>query len=147
MSVKENTTLAVLRSLSRLVFTSSQSERSMTEELVRRLDIRAASISTQVANLSGGNQQKVVLGKFLAAKPKVLILDEPTRGVDVGAKREIHRIVCELAGQGLAILLISSELPEILGMSDRILVMKEGKIVAEMARVDATQEKILNLAM
>ena len=91
-----------------------------------------------MGKLSGGNQQKVVLGKWLATKPRVLIMDEPTRGIDVGAKAEIHRLMSELAGQGLAILMISSELPEILGMSDRVLVMRQGRLVAEFPRARAT---------
>src|SRR2546428_258200 len=95
---------------------------------------------------SGGNQQKVVVGKWLAAQPRVLIMDEPTRGVDVGAKAEIHRLMSELAGRGLGILLISSELPELLGMSDRILVMSRGRITGELRRDEATQEKIMTLA-
>jgi rhamnose transport system ATP-binding protein len=92
--------------------------------------------------LSGGNQQKIVLGKWLANQPELLILDEPTRGIDVGAKAEIHRLMSELAAQGLAILMISSELPEVLGMSDRVLVMREGRLVAEFSRADATPEAV-----
>jgi rhamnose transport system ATP-binding protein len=95
-----------------------------------------------VLNLSGGNQQKVLIARWLLTKPKILILDEPTRGIDVGAKAEIHRLMSELARQGIAILMISSELTEIMGMSDRILVMREGRIVAEFARAAATQEAI-----
>ena len=98
-------------------------------------------------HLSGGNQQKVVLAKWLAIKPKILIVDEPTRGVDVGAKKEIHAILDQLAGEGVAIIMISSELPEILGMSDRIIVMHEGQIKGELLRREATQEKILTLAL
>jgi len=99
-----------------------------------------------VINLSGGNQQKVVIAKWLALRPKVLILDEPTRGIDVGAKAEVHHLISELAAQGVAVLMISSELPEILGMSDRILVMREGRIVGDVARADASQEGIMRLA-
>ena len=94
--------------------------------------------------LSGGNQQKVVLSKWLAAEPRVLILDEPTRGVDVGAKADVHRTISHLATQGLAIVLISSELPEVLGMSDRIVVLREGRVAAELARDGATQERIMD---
>jgi ABC-type sugar transport system ATPase subunit len=100
-----------------------------------------------VGKLSGGNQQKVVLAKWLATKPRILILDEPTRGIDVGAKAEIHRIMSELAAQGMAVLMISSELPEVLGMSDRVLVMREGRIVAGFDRADATQERIASAMM
>jgi ABC-type sugar transport system ATPase subunit len=106
------------------------------------LNIRAYSIEQIVNKLSGGNQQKVVVGKWLASHPRVLIMDEPTRGIDVGAKAEIHRMMSELAQQGLAILMISSELPEIMGMSDRIIVMREGKVVAEFERDRATQESV-----
>ena len=98
-------------------------------------------------NLSGGNQQKVVMSKWLATQPKVLILDEPTRGIDVGAKKEIHSLMSHLAQQGVAIIMISSEMPEILGMSDRIMVMHEGRIKGELRRQDATQEKIMKMAI
>ena len=97
--------------------------------------------------LSGGNQQKVVIGKWLACQPRILIMDEPTRGIDVGAKAEVHRLMSQLAQQGMAILMISSELPEILGMSDRIVVMREGEVVGEFAREEATQEKIATAMM
>ena len=100
----------------------------------------------KVVNLSGGNQQKVVLAKWLALNPKVLIVDEPTRGIDVGAKAEVHQLLSKLAHQGVAILMISSELPEILGMSDRILVMREGRIAGELSRAEASQEAIMSLA-
>jgi rhamnose transport system ATP-binding protein len=99
-----------------------------------------------VGFLSGGNQQKVVLGKWLATSPKVLIIDEPTRGIDVGTKAEVHRLMSELAGQGLAVLMISSELPEVLGMADRVLVMREGRIVQEIARADADEETVVRAA-
>jgi rhamnose transport system ATP-binding protein len=105
-----------------------------------------SSLSQRVRALSGGNQQKVVLGKWLATRPKVLILDEPTRGIDVGTKAEVHRLMSELAGQGLAILMISSELPEILGMSDRVVVMREGRRMAIIDRAQATQESIMRAA-
>ena len=109
--------------------------------------MRTPSLMQQVANLSGGNQQKVVLSKWLLRRPKLLILDEPTRGIDVGAKAEIHRLMSELAAQGIGILMISSELPEIMGMSDRVLVMRRGRLVAEFARANATQEAIIAQAM
>src|SRR5262249_22842774 len=113
----------------------------------RRLGIKTPSLEAPVGNLSGGNQQKVALARWLAAAPRLLILDEPTQGVDVGAKAEIHRLMSELAGQGLAILMVSSELPEILGMSDRIAVMHGGTIVSVMDRAGATQEAILERAL
>jgi ABC-type sugar transport system ATPase subunit len=100
-----------------------------------------------VAELSGGNQQKVVLGRWLARAPRVLILDEPTRGIDVGAKAEIYRLIAQLAANGIAILFISSELPELIGLSDRILVMAAGRIVGELQRAEATEQRVLNLAM
>ncbi|TMI76404.1 MAG: sugar ABC transporter ATP-binding protein [Bacillati bacterium ANGP1] len=145
-SVGENLSLAILRRLSRLGFVDHAREAAVARDFVRRLDIRTPGINVPAAALSGGNQQKVVVGKWLAAQPRVLIMDEPTRGVDVGAKAEIHRLMSELAGRGLGILLISSELPELLGMSDRILVMHRGRITGELRRDEATQEKIMTLA-
>jgi len=145
-SVSENLSLVILRRLSRLGFINHASERTVAHDVVRRLDIRTPGIGVPAATLSGGNQQKVVVGKWLAAEPRVLIMDEPTRGVDVGAKAEIHRLMSALAGRGLAILLISSELPELLGMSDRIMVMHRGRIAGELSRDQATQEKIMAMA-
>ena len=109
--------------------------------------MRTPSLEQEVGKLSGGNQQKVVLARWLAAKPKVLILDEPTRGIDVGAKAEIYHLIDDLANEGLGIMFISSELPEILGLSDRIYVMQNGRITGEIAGADASEEAILNLAM
>lgn len=147
MNVRENATLAVLRQLLRRGFIDYDAEARLTQEYVDLLRIRTPSLLQRVGNLSGGNQQKVVVAKWLAAKPRVLILDEPTRGIDVGAKAEIHRLMSALAQQGLAILMISSELPEILGMSDRVLVMRQGEIVAELDRAHATQEAVIAAAM
>jgi rhamnose transport system ATP-binding protein len=147
MTVGENLTLAVLQTLAHYGLRSARREREVAARLMRELDVRAASADVPAQTLSGGNQQKLVLGKWLAAKPRVLILDEPTRGVDVGAKAEIYRLIRQLAGQGMATLLISSELPEILAMSDRILVMRNGSISGELSREEATQEKILELAL
>jgi ribose transport system ATP-binding protein len=144
MSVRHNTTLASLDALSRaLGFIDFGRERQLAEDYVRQLDIRTPGLDQEVLNLSGGNQQKVVLAKWLATRPRVLILDEPTRGIDVGAKAEVHALMSRLAAAGVAILMISSELPEILSMSDRILVMRQGAISAEFLRAEATQEKIL----
>jgi rhamnose transport system ATP-binding protein len=109
---------------------------------VQRFRVKTSSVEEIAGRLSGGNQQKIVLGKWLANNPKLLILDEPTRGIDVGAKAEIHRLMSELAGAGVAILMISSELPEVLGMSDRVLVMREGRFVAEFDRAHATSETV-----
>jgi ABC-type sugar transport system ATPase subunit len=144
MNIRENASLAVLRSLSRASFIKRGEERSLAKRAIEQFSIRAYSTEQVVNKLSGGNQQKVVVSKWLASKPKVLIMDEPTRGVDVGAKAEIHRLISELASQGLAILMISSELPEVLGMSDRILVMREGRVVAEFDRKDANQQNVVS---
>jgi ribose transport system ATP-binding protein len=111
-----------------------------------RLRIRAVNDSSRTGNLSGGNQQKVVLGKWLALRPRVLLLDEPTRGIDVGAKQEIYQLMDELAGQGLAVLFVSSELEEVIGMSDRVLVMHEGRITGELPREQLSEEAIMHLA-
>jgi ABC-type sugar transport system ATPase subunit len=114
--------------------------------MIHALAIRAPSQTVEASTLSGGTQQKVVIGRWLMVNPKVLILDEPTRGIDVGAKAEVHGIVDRLAGEGLAVILISSELPEILGMSDRILVMKDGAVAGAFSRADATEERIMAVA-
>jgi len=146
MSVTHNTTLSTLS-----VFTSGgwirgARERRATSEYVQNLRIVLRSIDQPVRELSGGNQQKVVLSKWLLAKPRLMLLDEPTRGIDVGAKSEIYKLITELASQGIAILMISSELPEILGLSDRVLVMREGRIAAEFSRDEATAEAIMAAA-
>ncbi|MDW8206972.1 MAG: sugar ABC transporter ATP-binding protein [Chloroherpetonaceae bacterium] len=146
MAVRENTTLANLGALSSLGFIRRNAERQVAEQYRKSLAIKTPSIEQTVQNLSGGNQQKVVLAKWLFTGSKILIFDEPTRGIDVGAKSEIYRLMNDLAAQGVAILMISSELPEILGMSDRILVMHEGRIAGELSRAEATQEKIMHLA-
>ena len=125
----------------------SKRERTLAENQIRAVDIRPPNPAVRVDALSGGNQQKVVLGKWLARKPRVLILDEPTRGIDVGAKSEIHRTIRALVGDGVAVLMISSELPEILSASDRILVMRDGAIVAELRPEDTTEDEILTLAV
>ena len=122
-------------------------EKEIAADYTRRLSIKTPAIFAPVATLSGGNQQKVALSRWLVTKPSVLILDEPTQGIDVGAKSEIHALMTELAGQGVAIMMISSELPEILGMSDRIAVMYGGTIVTMLDRDEATQQQILALAL
>jgi rhamnose transport system ATP-binding protein len=143
MCIRENVSLSVLGELSRSGFIDQAKERALAQKSIEQFDIRAYGGEQLVNKLSGGNQQKVVLSKWLASNPKVLIMDEPTRGVDVGAKSEIHRLMSQLAAErGLAILMISSELPEVLGMSDRILVMRLGEIVAEFSREEATQELV-----
>ena len=146
-SVKDNITLAVPDLISRFDFVDPGAERRIAAEFADRLRIRTPSLDAAVSKLSGGNQQKVVLGRWLARRPKVLILDEPTRGIDVGAKAEIYRLIAELAGEGMALLVISSEMPELLGMADRMLVMAGGRIVAELDRAEASEERILSLAM
>jgi rhamnose transport system ATP-binding protein len=140
--VRENFSLASLAKVARFGFIDSAAETRMAESGAMRFRVRTSSLDQVVGRLSGGNQQKIVLGKWLANQPKLLILDEPTRGIDVGAKAEIHRLMGELTVQGLAILMISSELPEVLGMSDRVLVMREGRLVGEFARSEATPEAV-----
>jgi rhamnose transport system ATP-binding protein len=147
MSLSANATLAILNDVSTHGLIDFEKERLTALEHIRRLGIKTASVDTPVGNLSGGNQQKVALARWLATEPAVLILDEPTQGVDIGAKAEIHRIMGELAARGMAILMISSELPEILGLSDRIVVMHGGTVVGRLDRASATQEAILELAL
>lgn len=146
-SVTRNVSLAHLLNLTRFDLIDGKKERQLADEYVERLAIKTPSIGQKVAYLSGGNQQKVVISKWLATNPKVLIVDEPTRGIDVGAKANIYELLSELARQGMAILMISSDLPEILAMSDRILVMRQGRISAEIAGDEATQEKIMEYAV
>jgi rhamnose transport system ATP-binding protein len=142
MRIRENISMAILGSLTRLGVVDKAAERRVGQDMISQLNIIATSGEQVVNKLSGGNQQKVVVGKWLASKPRLLIVDEPTRGVDVGAKAEIHRLMSELAQQGLGILMISSELPEVLGMSDRILVMRAGRLVAEFSRAEADQHNV-----
>jgi L-arabinose transport system ATP-binding protein len=146
-SVLENASLAILRRLSVLHFVRRGMERSVVTGYVDKLRVRTPSVDQEVGKLSGGNQQKVVLARWLAAKPKVLILDEPTRGIDVGAKAEIYRLVDDLAQQGLGIMFISSEMPELLGLADRIYVMQNGRITGELPAAEASEEAVLALAM
>ena len=113
---------------------------------IRSLNIKTPGAEQLIMNLSGGNQQKVLIGRWLLTEPKILILDEPTRGIDVGAKAEIHKLITKLAGEGVAVIMISSELPEVLGMSDRVLVMHEGRVTGILDRAEADQVKIMELA-
>jgi len=147
MSIAQNTSLAALPSVSRGGLIDFHSERNLAADFSRKLGTKMSSIFAPVSSLSGGNQQKVALSRWLATGPKVLILDEPTQGIDVGAKAEVHRLIVDLAAQGMAILMISSELPEILGMSDRVAVMSHGTIAAVLDRSEATQDRILSLAL
>ena len=142
-SIASNVTLPILPRLFPRLFLHATAERAIARDFAAKLSIRASSVDQLVSALSGGNQQKVVLAKWLATNPRVLILDEPTRGIDIGAKVEVHRIISELAASGLGIMLISSDLPEVLAMSDRILVMHEGTLAAEIDRVSATEEAVM----
>jgi ABC-type sugar transport system ATPase subunit len=147
MDIKQNTTLAVLRRVSNIIGTiKAKQEREITQQYVQSLSIVTSSISKPVATLSGGNQQKVVLSKWLASHPKVLILDEPTRGIDVGAKAEVHALMSRLAQQGLAILMISSEMQEVISMSDRVIVICQGRVTGEFQRDELSQERIMSAA-
>lgn len=147
-SIAFNTTIASLQTISTGLtgVIDASRERALVEKYVAQLDIKAPDIDAIVGTLSGGNQQKVIFGKWLNAGPKIFILDEPTRGIDIGAKVEIYKLLDRLAGEGVAIIIISSELPEVLGMSDRILVMSGGAIVAEFTREQATREAIMEFA-
>jgi rhamnose transport system ATP-binding protein len=147
MPITANVSLANLAAVSRAGLISEARECSLAQQYIGQLRIKARSPYAEAGSLSGGNQQKVALARWLAIRPAVLILDEPTQGVDVGSKSEIHRLMCDLAEAGLAIIMISSELPEILGMSDRIAVMHGGTIAGSLTRKEATQQKILSLAM
>ena len=145
MRARENTTLPTLESLARFGWVQRSAERAVAQSYIDRLRVRTHSMDATTAGLSGGNQQKLVLAKWLAAKSDILILDEPTRGVDVGAKAEIHAWIDRLASEGAAILLISSELPELLNLSTRLLVLRAGRMVGEVAREEATQDGLLRL--
>jgi rhamnose transport system ATP-binding protein len=148
MSIASNISLPMLHQyLSRFGLLQRRKEEAIAEQYRERLTIRTPSVQQAVATLSGGNQQKVMLSKWLNTRPQLLILDEPTRGIDVGAKAEVHQIINELAAQGLGIILISSDMPEILAMSDRILVMREGRQMGIFPREEATQEIVLTAAM
>ena len=142
-SIAQNVTLPILPRLFPRLLVRTATERRVADEYTAQFNVRMTGVDQLVGALSGGNQQKVVLAKWLASKPKVLILDEPTRGIDIGAKVEVHRIIGELAAAGLGIVLISSDLPEVLAMSDRILVLHEGRLTAEIARADATEERVM----
>jgi rhamnose transport system ATP-binding protein len=147
MAVAENVTLASLRSVAHLGIIVNDAERRVATRYVQDLGVKPPSVDASVKSLSGGNQQKVALARSLAADPCVLILDEPTQGVDVGSKSEIHALMQALVERGLAILMISSELPEVLGMSDRVAVMRGGTIAGVLSRAEATQERVLALAL
>lgn len=145
-SIWRNATLAIADRLTRLGLVRDAAAKAQTTDYVRRLQVRLRSIGQPIRELSGGNQQKIVLAKWLMTKPRVMILDEPTRGIDIGAKAEVHKLVSTLAAEGIAVLMISSELPEILAMADRILVMREGRLVRELSRADATAHRVIEAA-
>ena len=142
-SIAHNVTLPLLPRLFPRLLVHEAKERAVAAEQTEQLDVRMTGVDQQVGALSGGNQQKVVLAKWLASEPRVLILDEPTRGIDIGAKVEVHRLIAELAARGLGIILISSDLPEVLAMSDRIVVLHEGRVTAEISRDEATEERVM----
>ncbi|WP_062466572.1 sugar ABC transporter ATP-binding protein [Demequina maris] len=144
--IARNVTLTIRDRLTRFGVLTNAAENTSAREWAARFEVRAPSLDTLAGTLSGGNQQKVVIAKWLATEPSVLIVDEPTRGIDVGTKSEVHRLLSDLAGQGLAILMISSELPEVLGMADRVLVVHEGRITANLTREEATPEAVMHAA-
>ncbi len=146
LPIFQNVTLPSLARTSRHGFINLANEFKLAREYTERLDLRAASLDTDVGNLSGGNQQKVVIAKWLATRPKVIILDEPTKGIDIGSKAAVHEFMAELAAQGLAIIMVSSEIPEIVGMSDRVIVMREGRIATELNRAEITPETLVSHA-
>jgi rhamnose transport system ATP-binding protein len=147
MPISANMTLAILDQISKLKFLDFKSEKRISVDFAARLSVKTPATFVPAGALSGGNQQKVALARWLATDPRVLILDEPTQGIDVGAKSEIHRLMCDLAEAGMAIIMISSELPEILGMSDRIAVMRGGTVVGVMERGEATQQNVIELSL
>ncbi len=142
-SIAQNVTLPILPRLFPRLLVRASTERAVATEHTEQLSVRMTGVDQEVGALSGGNQQKVVLAKWLASGPRVLILDEPTRGIDIGAKVEVHRLISELAAKGLAIILISSDLPEVLAMSDRIVVLHEGRVTAQIPKDQATQERVM----
>jgi inositol transport system ATP-binding protein len=146
LAVRPNLSMAAHGHIQRLgLFIDEKAERAMVEEFRKALNIRMAGPEQIIANLSGGNQQKVVLARWLALRPKVLIVDEPTRGIDVGAKVEVHQLLYEMARNGIAVIAISSELPEIMAISDRIVTMREGRVTGETLRDEATEEQLMTM--
>ena len=146
LPIFQNVTLPSLSRTSRAGFLRLAEEFRLARNYTQRLDLRAAALDRDVCTLSGGNQQKVVIAKWLATKPKVIILDEPTKGIDIGSKAAVHEFMSELAGQGLSVIMVSSEIPEILGMSDRVIVMREGRMVATFDRDGLDAEKLVRAA-
>jgi inositol transport system ATP-binding protein len=147
LSVKENITLSSLPNHAKGWFIQPKSENAVASQMINDLKIKTTNAEQKVRYLSGGNQQKVVIGKVLQSSPELIILDEPTRGIDIGAKFEIYKLIHQLTAQGIAVVMISSELPEILGMSHRILVLSKGRQTALLSKEEATQETIMKFAM
>ena len=143
LAIRTNITIAAQDQISRGWFIDEKREDKLIDDFRRLLNIRMASPDQAAGNLSGGNQQKVVLARWLALRPRVLIVDEPTRGIDVGSKVEVHNLLIEMAKSGIAVIVISSELPEILAVSDRIVTMREGRVTGQTSRADATQETLM----
>jgi len=146
LSVQRNATLPRRWSLARAGLLFGGAERRAAGEWAQRLRVKASRLDDSVSTLSGGNQQKVVLAKWLATAPRVLIVDEPTRGIDVGTKAEVHLLLSRLAAEGVAVLMVSSELPEVLGMADRVVVMHEGRLTADLRRAQASEETVMRAA-
>jgi ribose transport system ATP-binding protein len=144
--VRENFSLTHLEAYSPFQFLQRAKEDEICKQFVRTLSVKTPSIEQKVINLSGGNQQKVVLAKWVARNPRVLIVDEPTRGIDIGAKAEVHALLARLAAQGIGIIVISSDLLEVLAVSDRVLVVREGRLNGELTRAEATQERVMAAA-
>jgi rhamnose transport system ATP-binding protein len=145
-SIERNIALASLDGIQRAGLIPRGAERRFAKDWALRLQLKYGKLTSPVWTLSGGNQQKAVLAKWLARRPKLLIVDEPTRGIDVGTKAEVHRLLSELASQGVAVLMISSELPEVLGMADRVVVLFEGQVMREFTRAEATEDVIMHAA-
>ncbi len=146
-SIRENISLAFVDQFVKGMLVNKKKEAEKADAMMKKLRVKAANPLQEIRTLSGGNQQKAILAKWLMGNTKVLILDEPTRGIDVGSKAEIHQLMCECAAEGMAVIMISSELPEVIGMSDRVVVMREGRISGELTRDEISQEEIMKLAI
>jgi ribose transport system ATP-binding protein len=146
LSIRKNLSLTILNKLKKLLFINNSKEKEIVQNAVLTFNIRTPSIEREVKFLSGGNQQKTIVAKWMGVSPKLIIMDEPTRGIDIGAKTEIYDLMRRMAQEGAAIIMISSELPEVLGMSDRIIVMRRGEISKELIQAEASEEKILTAA-
>jgi rhamnose transport system ATP-binding protein len=147
LPIFQNVALPSLKKTSRNGFLQLAREFALTRQYTQRLDLRAASLSQNAGTLSGGNQQKVVIAKWLATKPRVIILDEPTKGIDIGSKAAVHAFMAELVAEGLAVIMVSSELPEVMGMSDRIVVMRSGRMVELLDTTNLTADRVVRLAI